>query len=179
MRKIFFQMMVSLDGYFEPPNRKYDWHVIDDDFNRYASEMLASSDGIILGRVTYESFVQYWPNAKDGEASAMNTLPKYVFSRTLEKVEWRNSTLVKGDLVDEVTRLKKQPGRDLALLASNNLTLSMMEHGLIDEYRIMIAPVVLSAGTPLFHGVKERKRLKLVKTATFASGVLSNTYVPA
>jgi dihydrofolate reductase len=178
MRKLFFQIMVSLDGYFEAPDRSYAWHVIDDDFSRYSDEMLKSIDTIVLGRVTYQSFVEYWPTANEGEAHLMNELPKVVFSKTLDAVRWNNARLVKTDVADEIRKLKSQPGRDIALLASNSLATSLMRSGLIDEYRILLAPVVLGTGTPLFAGLDQRANLRLLSAKTFASGVVSLTYAP-
>ena len=179
MRKLFFQMMVTLDGYIEGPNPwEIDWHVVGEDFNRYVEDTLGSIDGILLGRKTYEGFAQYWPTSTDVEARAMNELPKIVFSRTLDRVEWNNSRLVKGDAAVEVARLKQEPGKDLALF-SNSLAASLASHGLIDEYRFFVNPVVLGGGTPLLHGIKDKTNLKLLKTETQSSGVVVLYYEPA
>lgn len=179
MRKLFFQMMVSLDGYFEKPNRAYDWHVIDDDFVRYVDEMLKSIDTIVLGRKTYESFAAFWPSATSPDAPSMNGLPKVVFSRTLKDLTWSNSRLAKASIEDEIRELKSKPGKDIALLASNTLATSLMRLDLIDEYRILLAPVVLGAGTPLFDGLVTTSRMKLLSAKTFASGVVTLTYTRA
>jgi dihydrofolate reductase len=108
----------------------------------------------------------------------MNELPKIVFSRTLDKVEWNNSRLVKGDAAEEVVKLKERPGKDLALF-SNNLAVSLAQQGLIDEYRFFVNPVVLGAGTPVLQGIKDRARLRLLKTETLSSGVVVLSYEPA
>ena len=179
MRSLFWQMLVSLDGFMEGPNRELDWHVADDDFNRYVADMLGSIDAILLGRVTYQLFADYWPSATDAEAGVMNKLPKVVFSKTLDKVEWNNSRLVKASLAEEVARLKQQPGKDLALFGSADLASSFMRLGLIDEYRILVNPVVLGAGNPMFKDVKGRPALKLLKTETLRSGVVILSYRPA
>ena len=179
MRKLFFQMMVSADGYIEGQTPwDIDWHVVDNDFNRYVADMLSSIDAILLGRTTYQGFAAYWPTSTDPEARAMNDLPKIVFSTTLEKVDWSNSRLVKEDAAQEVARLKQLPGKDLALF-SNGLAASLAPHGLIDEYRFFVNPVVLGGGTPVLKGVKERIDLKLVKTGTLGSGVVTLYYQPA
>lgn len=114
MRKVFWQMMVSLDGFMEGPNRELDWHVVDEDFNRYVADMLSSIDAILLGRVTYQLFADYWPSSTDPEAQAMNQLPKIVFSKTLKKLEWSSwsgrsfslRTLVTGRNVEASTIMR-------------------------------------------------------------------------
>ncbi len=116
MRKLFWQMMVTVDGFMEGPSPwEIDWHVVDEDFNHYVTKMLSEIDAILLGRVTYQGFAGYWPSSTDAEAHAMNELPKIVFSRTLDKVEWNNSRLVKDNVAEEVARLRQQPGKDLAI----------------------------------------------------------------
>ena len=180
MRKVFWQNMVSLDGFIEGPKGPWDidWHVVDDDFGDYATKMLSTIDAIILGRVTYEGFAAYWPSSTDAEAAAMNELPKIVFSRTLEKVEWQNSRLVKDNIAAEVSRLKQQPGKDIAMFGSADLASTFMRLDLIDEYRIMVNPVVLGGGAPLFKDVKERMHLRLLQTETLSSGVVVLYYEP-
>ena len=183
MRKIIFQNMITLDGFFEGPNREIDWHVVDDEFNQYAINFCRSLDGLIFGRVTYEGMASYWPTPEARRddpivTELMNRLPKVVFSRTLEKAGWENSRLVKGDAVQEINRLKQQPGKDLAIFGSANLATTLVQDNLIDEYRIFVNPVVLGAGTPLFQGVKDRLKLKLVSSKTFQSGLVLLIYQP-
>jgi dihydrofolate reductase len=169
-------MMVSLDGYHEGPNHALDWHVVDDDFFAYVTEMLGSIDAILLGRATYERFAGFWPTAKAAEARAMNELPKVVFSQTLTSAAWRNSRLVSGDAAEEIARLKREPGQDLAIFGSNRLATSLAPLGLIDEYRILINPVVLGAGTPLFQGLARPLQLNLLKREPLESGVVIHYY---
>lgn len=178
MRKLFWQMMVSLDGFMEGPNRELDWHVTDGDFHRYVASMLTSIDAILLGRVTYELFAGYWPSATGAEAAAMNDLPKIVFSRTLESVAWKNSRLVTDNIAEEVWRMKRQPGKDLALFGGADLASTFMRLALIDECRVLVSPVVLGSGAPMFKGVRERTPLKLLRTETLSSGVVVLTYQP-
>ena len=109
----------------------------------------------------------------------MNALPKIAFSRTLEKVEWKNSRLAKGDVAEEVARLKRQPGKDIALFGSADLASTFMRLGLIDEYRILVNPIVLGDGRPMFKNVKDRTALKLLNTQTLGSGVVILNYQPA
>ncbi len=125
----------------------------------------------------------YWPSPdglRDDPVIAgwMNSLPKVVFSKTLKSVEWENSRLVSGDPVEEVTRLKKLPGKDMIIFGSSDLSVALAEHGLIDEYRIMVAPIVLGRGKTLFHGLPQRLKLKLLGTRTFDSGVVMLSYRP-
>ena len=180
MRKLFFQMMVSLDGYFEPPDKRVDWHVVDDDFMRYVADMLDSIDGMVMGRVVYEAMAAVWPTASGPHAGPMNTLPKFVVSRTLDRlpVAWNNARLLEGDAVEQIGKLKQQPGKPLSV-GGSNLVASLVPSGLVDEYRILVAPIVLGGGTPLFHGIRDRLRLKLVETRTFRSGVVAQHYHPA
>lgn len=178
LRKLFWQMMVTLDGFMEGPNRELDWHVVDEDFNRHVTDMLSSIDAILLGRVTYQLFAGYWPSSTDREAHKMNDLPKIVFSRTLDRVEWKNSSLVKEVVSEEVARLKPQPGNDLAMFGSADLASTFMRLGLIDEFRIFVNPVVLGGGTPMFKDIQDRTALTLVKTKTLSSGVVILYYQP-
>jgi dihydrofolate reductase len=175
MRKVFVFNLVTLDGYFEGPKREIDWHNVDAEFNEYAIDMLNSVDTLIFGRVTYELMTNYWPTpaAKKDDpivAEKMNTLPKIVFSRTLEKVEWNNTRLAKDNIEEEIQKMKRQPGKDMALLGSGSILTELAPLGLIDEYRIMVNPVVLGSGNPMFKGIKDRLNLRLLKTRTFRNG---------
>jgi dihydrofolate reductase len=176
MRRLFWQVMVSLDGYFEGPNRELDWHVTDGDFEAYVLEMLGSIDALLFGRVTYQLMAAYWPTSTDPEARAMNELQKLVFSRTLGSVAWQNARLVGEDAAGEVAWLKRQPGKELALIGSADLATTLLKRGLIDELRILVAPVVLGAGRPMFKGVKDRLRVRLARTRTLTSGVVILAY---
>jgi dihydrofolate reductase len=178
VRKLFWQMSVTLDGFMEGPNHELD-HTAgfpDPDFDRYASEMLRSIDGMILGRRTYELFAGYWPTAPGPDADRMNKLPKIVFSRTLEKVEWKNSRLVKGKVAQEVGRLKGEPGKDLAVFGSADLAATLIHLGLIDEYRIFVTPVVQGSGTPMFKEADSTIPMTLLKATTWSSGTVALWY---
>jgi dihydrofolate reductase len=181
MKKLFWQMNVTLDGFMEGPNRELthtaEFH--DPDFDRYASEMLNSIGGMLLGRVTYELFAGYWPSATGPDADRMNQLPKVVFSRTLKKLDWGNSKLVNGNIEEAVTRLKQQPGKDLALFGSANLAATLIQLGLIDEYRVLVTPVILGVGTPMFKDVESTFKLQLLKATTWSSGTVALWYQPA
>lgn len=182
MRKVVLFMMVSLDGYFEGPNHDLSWHNVDNEFNAFAVKNLNESGVLLFGRRTYELMANFWPSYKPKKgdkddilvAQKMNNLPKVVFSKTLKTVKqirnWNNVTLIKGNIAHEIKRLKNQPGKNLAVFGSSNLSSSLLEMGLLDELRIMINPVVIGKGTPLFNGIKDRFNFKLTKTKTFKSG---------
>lgn len=173
MRRLIVSNMMSLDGFFEGPNRELSWHVVDDEFVAYAAEMLRSVDTILFGRTTYELMANYWPNAPhDDVAEKMNSLPKIVFSKTLDKAGWNNCRLVRGHTAEEVSKLKQLPGKDMVILGSAMLASHLLQRGLIDEYRIILNPVFIGAGTPLFKGIEHGIRLKLRETKQLHSGVV-------
>jgi dihydrofolate reductase len=138
-----------------------------------------SSDALLLGRITYQGFAKAWPSMTDdaGYAKRMNSFPKHVASRTLEKLEWNNSHLIKGDIAKEVTKLKQQPGQDLLIFGSGQPVNELMQHDLIDEYRLLVYPIVLGSGKRLFSD-PNKAALKLVETKTFSSGVVLLRYQP-
>lgn len=183
MRKVIFFNLTSLDGYFEGPDRDINWHNVDDEFNEFASQQTGEFGAFLFGRVTYELMAGYWPteDAKRDDpiiAELMNSLPKIVFSKTLKKVEWENTRLVKDNFVEAISKLKQEAGRDIAIFGSSDLTVTLMEQGLVDEYRIMINPIVLGSGKPVFKGIKNQTKLKLIKTKTFKSGNILLYYKP-
>ncbi len=176
-------MMVSLDGYYEGPNHNIDWHHVGDEFNDYAIQQLDEVGALLFGRVTYQMMASYWPTqsaiADDPiVAGKMNSLPKIVFSKTLDKVEWSNSRLVKDNIAEEIRKLKQQPGKDLAVFGSSDLAASLLEMGLLDELRIMVNPVLLGDGKPLFKGLNQKAELKLTRTKSFRSGNVLLYYEP-
>jgi dihydrofolate reductase len=177
MRRILVSNLTSLDGFYEGPNDEIDFFVVDQEFLAYAAEMMNSVDTILFGRKTYEHMAAYWPTApEDVVADKMNSLRKIVFSKTLQKVDWNNSRLVKGELVEEVTRLKQQPGGDMVVLGSATLASQLMQLGLIDEYRVLINPVLIGSGKPLFRGITERIKVKLLATRSLVSGMVILSY---
>ncbi len=184
MRKVIVFMMTTLDGYVADPNGEIDWHVVDNEFNEFAIQQLDSVDVLLFGRVTYEGMASYWPTAvataNDPEITEkMNTKSKIVFSRTLDRADWQNTRLIKGNVADEIAKLKQQPGKDLIIFGSSKLSASFVNLGLIDEFRIMVNPVVIGGGQALFAGVSEPLKLKLLNTRTFRSGNVLHYYQPA
>ncbi len=177
MRRVIVSNLMSLDGFFEGPNKEFDWFVPDEGFLEYARKLLRSVDTILFGRTTYLHMAAYWPHAAADEiADKMNHLPKVVFSKALQKVEWNHSRLVHGDAAEEVLKLKQMPGGDMVILGSAALASSLLQAGLIDEYRIIIDPILIGAGHPLFQNIKEKLRLKLISTQTLSSGVVILSY---
>jgi len=183
MRKVIFFMLTSLDGYFEGPDRDISWHNVDEEFNDFAIRQTGEFGALLFGRVAYELMASYWPTeaAKRDDpivAGLMNSLPKIVFSKTLEKVDWENTRLVIDKFVEAISKLKQAAGKDIAIFGSSDLTVTLMEQGLVDEYRIMVNPVVLGNGKPLFKGIKNKINLKLIKTKAFKSGNVLLYYEP-
>jgi dihydrofolate reductase len=183
MRKIFLFMLVSLDGYYEGPNGDISWHNVDDEFNEFAVQQTSEIDTLLFGRKTYEVMASYWPTEaaiSDDPAIAglMNSLPKIVISTTLDAADWHNSRLVKENVAEEISKLKQGPGKEIAIFGSSDLAVSLAEMGLVDEYRIMVNPVILGEGKPLFKGA-DKLSLKLIKTRTFKSGNVLLYYQPA
>jgi dihydrofolate reductase len=184
MRKVIASIYVSLDGFFAGPNGEIDWFVWDEETAQYSKDLLHSIDTILFGRVTYELMARYWPTADPATEDpviidAMNNLPKIVFSKTLEKVAWNNTKLVKGNIADEVAALKQKPGTDIVIYGSGSIVSTLAQRGLIDEYLIFVNPIVLGSGKPLFKGMKDRLNLKLQKTRIFKNGVILLYYRPA
>jgi dihydrofolate reductase len=179
VRRVIVSNMMSLDGYLEGPQRELDWHVVDEEFFAYATTVLRSVDTILFGRTTYEMMAAYWPHApSDAIADKMNGLEKIVFSSTLRSAGWAHSTIVRGDAAAEVRRLKTLPGVDMVVLGSGALASSLLRAGLVDEYRVIVNPVLLGSGNPLFQDFHERMKFRLVDLHRFHSGVVMLAYHP-
>ena len=181
MRKVALFMMVSLDGFFEGVDHEFDWHNVDEEFEDFAAKQLGDADVLLFGSKTYQMMVDYWTTAiaKDRDpviAGFMNSMPKLVFSRTLRAAEWQNTQIVKNHVVEEIRKLTQQPGKDLLVLGSNNLSVSLLEMGLLDEIRVMLAPVLIGCGNSLFVGLSSRFKLHLAASREFQSGNVLLTY---
>ena len=169
--------MVSLDGFIAGPNGELDWHVVDEEFNKYAEEMLNSAETILFGRITYEMMAAYWPQPEAIKndpiiAGKMNSLDKIVFSKTLNEVGWNNATVVKNNLAVEVSKLKAQTGKDILILGSGSIIAQLTEMDLIDEFRFIVNPVILGGGKSQFNENLTRKQLKLTDIRSLASGIV-------
>lgn len=184
--KLVLQEFVTLDGVQQAPGGPNEdrsggfehggWLVpyFDDDMGKIIDEWIAQADAFLLGRRTYEIFAGSWPNATDPNdpvANALNGLPKYVASRTLDRVDWNNSRLIEGDVAEGVAKLKALPGRELQVHGSGDFAQTLMDHDLVDEYRLMVYPVVLGAGRRLFRDGIVPHALKLIEAKTTASGI--------
>jgi dihydrofolate reductase len=194
MRKVIVNEFLTLDGVMQAPGYPDEdrdggfehggWQMpyLDDERGASIVEGLAAADGLLLGRKIYQIFAGYWPSAPDDDpiAGIMNSFAKYVVSRTLEDpLEWKNSTLIKGDVADAVTGLKQQSGKDILVIGSSDLAQTLMRHDHVDEYRLMVHPVVLGSGKRFFREGSPRTALRLVDTKTTGTGVLILAYEPA
>ncbi len=181
MRKVVVSEFVSLDGVMEEPGWTFRFESEDRDAFKFNE--LAAAEALLLGRVTYEGFAAAWPGMEEetGEYGAwMNGYPKHVVSATLEEpLEWRNSALIKGDLAGEVAALKDQPGKDILVFGSADLVNTLTRLDLVDEYRLMVFPVVVGRGKRLFEEGLDTKNLRLVDSKVFESGAVVLTYTPA
>ncbi len=179
MRKLISFPMITLDGYSEGPDGELDWSNVDEEFYDFSKSQNASVDTLLFGRNTYEHMAAYWPTTTvndPGVTEFMNSVRKVVVSNSLDKADWNNSTLIKGDLAEAVTALKKEPGREIALFGAVKLTASLLELGLIDELRVMVNPVLLGGGVSLFSTLSRRVQLQLWQTRAFKSGNVLLTY---
>jgi dihydrofolate reductase len=181
MRNVVASLFLSLDGVMEAPET---WHFpyFNNEMGAAIGEGMSSTGAFLLGRRTYEQWAAYWPAQPSGAnpmADVINTTPKFVASTTLDEVTWQNSTLLNGNLAEEVTRLKEQAGKDISISGSATLVRSLLAEGLLDELRLMIHPVVLGRGGRLFENGTRQTPLALVDSQTFSTGVLNLTYRPA
>jgi len=187
MRKIITSTWVTLDGFIAGPNGEMDWigEIYDDAMGAYETALVNAADTLMLGRVTYESFAGSWPhvpdnpNVSEGEkayARQLNSMRKVVFSRTLDSADWNNSTLLREVVPAEIEQLKHEPGADIVIYGSASLIHTLTNLGLIDEYQVLVHPVLLGGGKPLFPDLQNQMKLKLVQAKTHPSGVVVLTY---
>ena len=179
MRRVVVTEFMTLDGVMEAPE-KWSFPFWNEEAAKFKSDELFASDALLLGRVTYQGFAAAWPSRTDetGFADRMNSLPKYVVSTTLTQVGWNNSRLIPGNVAAEVSGLKQQPGRDILVFGSRTLVHALMHHALVDEYRLLVYPLVLGSGKRLFPR-KSTATLTLAESKTFGTGVVALVYHPA
>lgn len=180
MRKIFAFLMVTMDGYDEGPAQEFDFWNLDPEFDEFSITQLDDADTLLFGRITYEGMASYWPTAAARQGSPaiadrMNSFPKLVVSRTLDQADWPGTTIVRDPA--ELAEVKGRPGRDIELLGSSALTVTLVRLGLLDELRIMVNPVALGAGRPVLRG-GGLSRYRLLRTRVFDSGNVLLCYQP-
>jgi dihydrofolate reductase len=183
MRKLVLSMGLSLDGLVARPGRygAGGWGLPPDDptLKERKLEWLRDVDLHLMGRVAYEEMAEFWPVSDDAYAAPMNDIPKVVFSQTLERAEWPESRIARGDLAEEIADLKREPGKDLMAWGGAAFAQSLTRLGLVDEYRLIHQPVALGDGLPLFKGLAAPLRLELIDTQTYSTGATLSIYRPA
>ena len=189
MRRVIVSNVMTLDGFVSGPNGELDWFVYagfvkGTEFGEYARTVISNVDSILLGRLTYEEFSSYWPTAKNDDpviTERINTLPKFVFSRSLKQVawgDWGTARLVKEEAAVAVRKMKQEPGRDMVIYGSATLVSTLMKAGLLDEYQLVVYPVVLGKGRPEFKDLTQRYPLSLIDVKQFKSGAVKLIYHP-
>jgi dihydrofolate reductase len=181
MAKLIMWNLMTLDGFVEGPNHDLSWHSYGwgEELERLSIEQGKSAGALLFGRVTYDLMARHWPKEKGEVADFMNALPKVVFSRTLTTSDWNNTRVFNSDVTDTVTKLKRETPKDIFLFGSADLAASLIPHGLIDEFRIAVCPVILGAGTPLFKDSSERLKLKLLDAKSLSTGIVILRYEAA
>jgi dihydrofolate reductase len=184
MQKLVVYNTVSLDGYFTDANSDMSWaHKTDPEWQAFVSENASGGGQFLFGRVTYDLMASFWPTPFAAQSNPivvkrMNSAPKFVVSRTLDKASWNNTTLVRGDLTTEVRKLKREPGPNIVIMGSGSIVAQLADAGLIDEYQIVLNPLALGNGRTLFEGVKEKLPMKLTRSRTFGNGNVVLSYEP-
>ena len=184
MRKLIVFNMVSVDGFFVDSEGDMRWaHKNDAEWNAFTSGNASGSGVLVFGRITYELMASYWPTPMALQnspvvAKGMNEMPKIVFSRTLDKVSWSNTKLIKGDLAAEVRKLKQESGPDMVILGSGSIVSQLTQENLIDEHQLALSPIVLGKGRTLFEGVQEKMNLKRTNSRSFGNGTVFVCYQP-
>lgn len=190
MRKIIVTMWVTLDGFIAGPNQEMDWvgQFYDEAMGKYETDMVYACDTLLLGRVTYQSFAGSWPHvpasptASEGEkeyARRVNAMHKVVLSKTLASADWNNSQVLSEITPEALTKLKEEPGQDIAIYGSASIVQQLTKLGLIDEYQLLVHPIVLGGGKALFGNISNKVNLELIQTRAHPSGVVILTYRPA
>ena len=184
MSKLVVYNSISLDGYFTDANGDMSWaHKQDPEWQAFVSENARGGGQLLFGRITYDLMASFWPTPLAAQSNPivverMNSLRKFVFSTTLDKVTWSNTTLFKGDLATEVRKLKQEPGPNIVIMGSGSVVAQLADAGLIDEYQIVLNPVVVGVGRTLFEGVKRKLPMKLARSRAFGNGNVVLFYEP-
>lgn len=181
MRRVIVQMSMSLDGFVAPASGAEDHRAGPEDpvLKQVKLDWLRQVGTHAMGRVTYQEMAEHWPASTDAYAAPMNDLPKVVFSKTLEKAEWNDSRVARGDLAAEIASLRAEPGGDIIAWGGASFVQALSRAGLVDEYRLVINPVALGRGLPLFKDLPAPVRLRLVEATTYQNGAALHVYRPA
>jgi dihydrofolate reductase len=188
MGKIITTTWMSLDGFIAGPDGEMDWIIVDEEMGKYEDDIVSAANTLMFGRVTYQSFAGSWPyvpdnpQASEGEkayARKLNAMRKIVFSTTLPSAEWHDSYLLREVNPATITKLKQESDGDILIYGSASIVQALTNSGLIDEYQLLVHPVVLGGGKPLFKDIKAKRNLQLIKTKLFPSGVVGLYYQPA
>lgn len=182
-RKLSVFNFITLNGYYKGVDGDINWHRHGEEENEFSSESLEASNMLLFGRVTYEMMAGWWPTDAallmyPVVAKRMNQSEKIVFSNTLRTADWNNTTIIKGNIMEQIAQLKQQPGKDMTILGSGSIVKQFAEHNLIDLYHIMVDPVAIGEGVPIFDRISHKLDLKLTDTRVFKSGTVLLTYVP-
>ena len=189
MRNIIVSMRVTVDGFIAGPNGEMDWmeEFIDESLANYESELQKTVDVTLFGRVTYQGFASFWPQVARDPASPkglveyaqqLHAMRNRVFSKTLSRAEWNNAALVKEIVPEEIIKMKQEPGRDMVIYGSASIVQTLTNLGLIDRYQLLVFPIVLGSGKPLFQDILHKVKLSLVSAKTYPSGVVELFYQP-
>lgn len=183
MRKLTVFNFITLNGFYKGPDNDISWHRHGAEEGQYSADAMKSDNVLLFGRVTYEMMASWWPTPMAAEAypevaKGMNSAEKIVFSNIIEDPKWSNTKAMSGDIVEKIRNMKQQPGKDFTILGSGTIVSQFAQAGLIDNYEIMIDPVVLCSGTPVFNDMKHGMYLELTGTRTFKSGVVLLSYKP-
>jgi dihydrofolate reductase len=179
MRKLKLQVQMTVDGYIAGPNGEMDWMVFnwDNELKKYVTEISESFDCIILGRKLAQGFIPHWASNPEQEgADKFNSTKKIVFTKTLDKSEWDNTILAKGDLVDEITKLKNQDGKDIIVYGGSTFVSALIKKGLVDEFHLFINPTAIGSGLTIFNELDSRQNLTLIKSISFDCGIVVLNY---
>ena len=181
MRKLILQVQMTVDGYIAGPNSEMDWMTLnwDGELNKYVTELTEPVDCIVLGRKLAQGFIPYWASEPEADGAAkINSCLKVVFTRTLHRSEWPNTILAKGNLTDEIQKLKSQDGKDIIAYGGATFVSALIQHGLIDEYHLFINPTAIGNGMAIFKDPVHPQNLSLVKARAFECGIVVLNYQP-
>lgn len=184
MRKLKLQVQISIDGFIAGPNGEMDWMTWnwDEALKSYVGALTEPIDTILLGRVLAQGFIDHWaglatnPDTSDAVSRKFHETPKVVFTHTLHEHSWAYTTLAHGDLVEEVTALKQQPGGDIMVYGGSNFVTNLIKHGLIDQFFLFVNPTAIGHGKPIFQGLEQKQALKLVEAKAFECGITVLSY---